>query len=530
MSLISKRIFAAAIIAIASLGLMTGCRTFKSNALSAIDISASAKTEAALESATEKTLESGIEGKAGNAEKSAAAAEKQKASDNSSGDKAGNNPSNSGSDNSSNSESVNNMDLSVLLGRPTDSSITLNILSQSNTELSIIYGVSLDNPDRDKSGISVKAGTPAEIDISDLQSDTQYYYAIEYEPENNSELQPVLKGSFHTARQVNSSFTFAIEADPHLDEQSDPEVYRQALTNMLSDNPDFLVDLGDIFMTDKLTEKSEGNIENRYLLFRDFFSLIGPSIPLFLTLGNHEGEAGWDLNNNTSKLAIFSRSNRLSYYSNPYPDDFYSGNIQKENGQYPEDYYSFNWGDGLFIMLDPYMYTENKPGENGWEWTLGKEQYGWLQETLENSTAKYKFVFIHQLVGGDTQGRGGVEFADLFEWGGNNSDGTYGFDSNRPGWGKPIHQLLVDNNVDVVFKGHDHFFAKQELDGIIYQTLPQPSHPGEKINTAEEYGYLSGEILGGSGYLLIVVSDSKTTIEFIKANNKKEIVYSYDII
>jgi hypothetical protein len=282
-------------------------------------------------------------------------------------------------------------------------------------------------------------------------------------------------------------------------------------------------------MTDKLTEKSEGNIENRYLLFRDFFNSIGSSIPLFLTLGNHEGEAGWDFNNNTSELAMFSRANRLSYYSNPYPDNFYSGNMQKENEQYPEDYYSFNWGDGLFIMLDPYMYTENKPDENGWEWTLGKEQYSWLQETMENSTAKYKFVFIHQLVGGDNQGRGGVEFADLFEWGGNNSDGTYGFGSNRPGWGKPIHQLLVENNVDIVFKGHDHFFARQELDGIIYQTLPQPSHPGDKINTAQEYGYLSGEILGGSGYLRVVVSGSKTTVGFIKANNEKEIVYSYDI-
>ena len=67
-----------------------------------------------------------------------------------------------------------------------------------------------------------------------------------------------------------------------------------------------------------------------------------------------------------------------------------------------------------------------------------------------------------------------------------------------------------------MFKGHDHFFAKQELDGIIYQTLPQPSHPGEKIDTAQEYGYLSGEILGGSGYLQVKVTESGVVVDFVK--------------
>jgi hypothetical protein len=36
----------------------------------------------------------------------------------------------------------------------------------------------------------------------------------------------------------------------------------------------------------------------------------------------------------------------------------------------------------------------------------------------------------------------------------------------------PIHQLLLENHVTTVFHGHDHLFAKQELDGIIYQEVP----------------------------------------------------------
>ena len=87
--------------------------------------------------------------------------------------------------------------------------------------------------------------------------------------------------------------------------------------------------------------------------------------------------------------------------------------------------------------------------------------------------------------------------------------------------------MLVDNKVDIVFKGHDHFYAKQELDGVIYQTVPQPSHPGDKIDTATEYGYLSGEILGGSGYMNVNVSGSGVAVKFIKANSTQEVVSSY---
>jgi hypothetical protein len=101
------------------------------------------------------------------------------------------------------------------------------------------------------------------------------------------------------------------------------------------------------------------------------------------------------------------------------------------------------------------------------------------------------------------------------EWGGNNNDGTYGFESNRPGWGKPIHQLLKENNVAIVFKGHDHLYVKQELDGIIYQTVPQPSHPGDKLNVSQ-YGYNSGKGVGGSGFIKVRTSGKTAFVDFVK--------------
>ncbi len=297
--------------------------------------------------------------------------------------------------------------------------------------------------------------------------------------------------------QYSESFSFAVEADPHMDEKSDPQVFRQTLQNIITGKPAFLIDLGDIFMVDKLGDKSDSNIRERYTTMKAFYDMLPSSIPLYFAMGNHDGEVGWDSFN--------TKQYRREYF----PEQTFENN-----------YYSFTKDNALFIVLDPYTYTIEKPNTDGWLWTLGKVQYDWLKTTLEKSNAQRKFVFIHQLVGGDNQGRGGVEFAKLYEWGGDNTDGTYGFDAKRPGWGEPIHKLLVDNKVDAVFKGHDHFYSKQELDGLIYQTVPQPSHPGDKVNTAEEYGYVSGETIGGSGHVSVRVSTSTVTVEFVQYDGK----------
>ncbi|HMV46563.1 MAG TPA: hypothetical protein PLD20_05060 [Blastocatellia bacterium] len=57
------------------------------------------------------------------------------------------------------------------------------------------------------------------------------------------------------------------------------------------------------------------------------------------------------------------------------------------------------------------------------------------------------------------------------------SNGKDGLKGHRPGWELPIHQLLVKHKVSAVFHGHDHLFAKEELDGIVYQEVSQPGHP-----------------------------------------------------
>lgn len=329
---------------------------------------------------------------------------------------------------------------------------------------------------------------------------------------------------FHTARAPGSTFRFVVQADPHMDNQSDSALYRRCLENQLADAPDFMVDLGDIFMSDKMKNAqnkiTRDTVTGRVRQMRRFYEVLNHSVPLFVALGNHEGEAGWQLEGSGENVAVYDAQERKKYFRNPRPDDFYTGDTATHNfvGQ-RENYYAWHWGDALFVVLDPYWYTTPKPDSlHGWRWTLGKTQYDWLKHTLENSPATFKFAFAHQLIGGDPLGRGGVEFADRYEWGGQNLDGSNGWATNRPGWYKPIKDLLAENRVTIFFHGHDHFFAKQDKDCLVYQLCPQPSLPNfQNANQANDYGYFAGQILPNAGHLRVTIAPDGVTTEYVRA-------------
>ena len=228
-------------------------------------------------------------------------------------------------------------------------------------------------------------------------------------------------------------------------------------------------------------------------------------------------------------------SQRKRYFLNPVPDSFFAGNNTRDpvTGLL-EDYYAWTWGDALFVVLDPYWPTKGGRGrDDNWYWTLGDEQYRWLRKTLESSRARFKFLFIHHPTGSKSQPiRGGIEAAKFNEWGGLNADGSDGFRQHRPNWDKPIHRVLVENKVAAVFHGHDHMYAKEELDGIIYQEVPQPGNPraGGRPRTADEYGYIHGGVVGGSGYVRVTVSGNQAKVEFMRTTgNVGEVADSYSI-
>ncbi|MCX6223397.1 MAG: metallophosphoesterase [Bacteroidia bacterium] len=403
-----------------------------------------------------------------------------------------------------------------ILGRPTGNSVTMSILFDRAVEVYWEYGTSPGSYSLSTPVFVALKDSALEADLTNLVPDKKYYYRTRYRASGSAA--PFLAGTehtFQTPRPPGSTFTFAVEADPHLDANSIPDAYALTLQNILAANPDFLLDLGDTFFSEKQPDVNQSVITERHLLYRPYFGSVCHSVPLFLALGNHEGESGWRLNGTPNSIPVMASNTRKKYYPNPVPNAFYSGNIKPEEFVgLRENYYAWEWGDALFVVLDPYWHTVNKPD---WGWTLGVDQYNWFKNTLTASKAKFKFVFCHNLVGGNSSdARGGTEFAHLFEMGGSNTDGSWGFDANRPGWGKPIHTLMVENHVTIFFHGHDHFYGKQEKDGVIYQEVPQPSCKNISNLSAPAYGYVNGLFLPGRGYVSLTVSSEETKVEYIR--------------
>ena len=418
----------------------------------------------------------------------------------------------------------------IVLGAPQEDSIVASVLAFDDLSVYIEYGQSAEKYTGKTESVNIKSGEPLELSLTDLDADSRYYYQLRYQAAGDKDISASAVYSFHTARDVDSEFVFTVQSDSHLDENTSGEVYSKALTNALAQSPDFHLALGDTFMTGKYTEYQLS--EPQYRAQRYYLgSFLTHSAPLFFSLGNHDAESG-DIERKT-----WATNTRNKYFPNPAPSDFYTGNKEQEADiGYVKNYYSWDWGNSQFIVLDPHRYSPEKDEtkKNGnWNFTLGPDQYQWLTETLESSEAEFKFVFLHNLVGASHQGRGGAEASELFEWGGLSFDGTDAFEQERPDLAKPIHQLLVENDVSVVFHGHDHMYIHQERDGLVYQLVPQPGHPSGGTASAKQYGYLQGDIIEGAGHISVSVKADEVDVQFIRASTDEsknaKVLHSYSI-
>ncbi len=409
----------------------------------------------------------------------------------------------------------------VILARPTDTSVTASVLAYQDPAAFISYGTEAGKLTEKTAEQKLKADAPVAFVLKGLKADTRYFYRLHTKTVTAAEFTADAEASFHTQRKAGTSFVFTVQSDSHLDQATRPEVYERTLANCVADKPDFHIDLGDTFMTDKYDKYKDALPQ--YVAQRYYFGKVAQSAPLFLVAGNHDGERGDRDDGTAESMPVWSCLTRKKLFPNPFPDGFYTGNkTEHKFAGRLENYFAWEWGDALFIALDQF-WTSGRAGKNSvggnWTRTLGKEQYDWLSKTLANSKAKYKFVFIHHLVGGlDESGRGGSEAAKLYEWGGKGKDGKDEFKDKRPGWEMPIHELLKKHQASVVFHGHDHFYAHQELDDIVYLMVPQPGQQGfDRVRHAEEYGYVRGTFLPPSGHIRVTVASDQTTVEYVRA-------------
>jgi hypothetical protein len=416
-----------------------------------------------------------------------------------------------------------------ILGRPTDTSVTVNVVPAIPMELYYEY-ISASGTYTSKSvPQTASAGASLETLLSGLQPNTRYYYRIRYGVAAGAE------HSFMTQRTPDSTFVFNIQGDSHPERtknQFNVDLYVHTLTSAAADQPDFYITIGDDFSVDTLKEVNAETVTQLYVDQRQWLELVGA--PVFLVNGNHEQASQANLDGTPDNVAVWAQTARNAYYPQPAPDAFYTGDTDLVEYIGPlRDYYAWTWGDALFVVIDPYWHSaqtvdnqfgasrDEKNHRDLWDVTLGETQYQWFRQTLETSTATYKFVFTHHVNG---TGRGGIELANTYEWG-----DAANLAAHRPGWDKTIHQLMADNSVTIFFQGHDHIFARQELDGVIYQSLPEPANPFYTYENADSY--LSGDIFPNSGYVRVTVTPESVTVDYIRTflDQPDELTFSYTL-
>ena len=98
-------------------------------------------------------------------------------------------------------------------------------------------------------------------------------------------------------------------------------------------------------------------------------------------------------------------------------------------------YYSFDYGPVHFTVIDQFT-----------DYSLGSTQYNWIKNDLESSHKTWKFILLHKP-----------------GW-------SAGGHSNSADVQNLIQPLCVDNGVQMVVAGHNHYYARAVVDGVEHIT------------------------------------------------------------
>lgn len=255
-------------------------------------------------------------------------------------------------------------------------------------------------------------GTMHEINITGLQPNTLYYYKVTI-TDSNGECNNNFSSTFKSATNENLSFTFVVLGDSRadsgegVDTDQFPALIHGAVNNY---NPRFIIFTGDVVT-------AGGNeydaIRDAWKTYTDIMANISDHIPIFNAVGNHEN---------------IRNSDALLRYREVW---MHPQNGDGESGYYDELAYWFEFGKSLFVFIN----TE----EPSYSPRIASNQLIWLNNTLQKQGYAYKFVFFHRPVfGSNRTGTISKEFP---------SDATQ------------LDQMFSENNVTVVFCGHDHYYC-----------------------------------------------------------------------
>ncbi len=442
-----------------------------------------------------------------------------------------------------------------LLCRPTTTSVEVNVIPHLPTLLAVDWGASPGNLPNQTSIVAADPTTPAQIRIEGLSPDTRYHYRLRYRPAAGSTWETGPERTFLTLPGPGSAARVCVTADIHVTNQRAAGQYAMMaqLDTTLAYMPGWdpegwhaWLDLGDLVVIRATrVAMDEEETEQRYREAREYVDKAAHSVPFLLVRGNHEEVNGWDYDGTANNTAVWSGRMLLKWFPPPLPDGFYSGNGTPfpEIG-IPGNYWACDIGDLRVRALDPFLYSPRRPhnghGEvdgslDGWDWQLGDAQYEWLWGDLTAHRTPYSLLAVHHLTStyagsGQYYGRGGIEVVDwsiagrpTFEWGGQDSTGADVLAAKRPAWTHgSVHAMLSSTGNQVVMKGHEHFHARQELDGMVYLTVAKPDDNGDQTGNLWGWRFFSfypeslTHFEPNSGFVAIRTSPAQATYEYVQ--------------
>jgi hypothetical protein len=442
-----------------------------------------------------------------------------------------------------------------LLCRPKPTSMQVNVVPHVNADVIVEWGTNgITFPF--STGTFVPGGQAQEFTMDGLSPDSEYFYRILVRPSGTGPFETGPTRSFLTMPVPGQEGRICVTSDIHVTNQLalGLDTHMELLETTLDYMKDYLspqkyhlwMDLGDVVVIRAMRIAfDEEEVEQRYRTGREYIDRVGHSLPFILVRGNHEEVNGWDYDSTPNNTMTWSGKSLLKYFPPPMPDEFYAGN----DSTYPDlgipgDYFAFDVGDLRIRCLDPFLFTNTRPhnghGEtggslDGWDWTIGTMQYNWLHDDFVSQPSLFNLSTIHHLTScyagpGHYYGRGGIEIVDYsidsrptFEWGGEDSTGANVISTKRPDfvYGAP-HDMIVSLGGQAVIKGHDHFHARQTLNGMIYLTMAKPDDAGDHTGDLWGWRWVSHYpeqytfVQSNSGFYSIVVDDTTAKYSYIQ--------------
>lgn len=286
------------------------------------------------------------------------------------------------------------------------------------------------------------------ITLDDLDPETPYFYSIMAKAHDGTNMESGLL-TFSTAVKELSSYMFAVigdtEARPHINDRVSKMVW--------DERPNFILNVGDLTDGGQKDHKFEWNYE----YFQGVTQLTS-RVVVFPVPGNGESDLHW----------------YNQYHTLP-----------------KQGFYKFHYGNADFFMLNSNVPEDFAPGGR---------QYKWLEQELEASTAKWKFVAHHHAPYSADED----DYGDAWS-------GVYDLGDPRI---RKIVPLYEKYGIDMVFFGHLHTYQRtlpikenrvNKQQGVIY--VQGGGGGGNLEDFAPSRAWFSAKTYRGHHYFIITVHE-----------------------